>query len=98
MQVISAQRNGKCLLEAQEKLQEAVKKAAATGKKASLIIRLDIIPVQADGEIVVKDQVTNKLPVPEKASTTFFVNDDGTLTREDPKQREFPEVAKVVNA
>lgn len=98
LEVISAQRNGKCLLEAQEKLQEAVKKAALTGKKASVTIKLNVVPLANDGEMVIKDDVSNKLPTPEKAPTTFYYTDDGALLRDDPKQREFPEVAKAVNA
>lgn len=94
IEVLNEQRKGKCLIEAQEKLQELVKTCTDLGKKGSIIITLQVIPAET-GTIVLKDDVTSKLPKPERSSTSFYVDDDGSLHREDPNQPELPAIAQM---
>lgn len=96
IEVINAQRKGRCLIEAQEQLQELVKACSDTGKKGKLTITLEIIPAET-GTVVLRDDITTKLPKPERSSTSFFADEQGSLHRDDPKQPEFEEVQKAVN-
>ena len=96
IEVISAQRKGRCLVEAQQQLQELVKACADTGKKGKLTITLEVIPAEI-GTVVVRDDVTAKLPKPERSSTSFYADEQGALHREDPRQPEFEEVQNAVN-
>ena len=98
IETINVQRKGKCIAEAQEKLQELVKKVLATGKKGKLTISLDIQQGADEGTVIIRDDVTVKLPTPDKSSSTFYADADGALHREDPKQREFPTVVEAAEA
>lgn len=96
LETLGAQRKGKCLVEAQQKLQELVKECLATGKKGKLVITL-FLKAAEDSTIVVSDDVTPTMPKADKSITVFYADEQGALHREDPRQPEFAEVARVVN-
>lgn len=94
-EVILAQRKGAFILEAQESLQRIVKAVTETGKKGVLKITLEIEP-STDDTIVIHDNVTEKMPKPNRLGSTFYPLEDGSLSREDPEQGEFPAVKEAV--
>lgn len=95
-EVLSNQRKGRCLIEAQEKLQELVKKCSATGKKGSFSLKLTLSA--AESTVVITDEVKISAPEPNKLGTTFYADEKGGLHKEDPKQGEFAEVTKMDDA
>lgn len=97
LDVIATQRKGRCMTDAQAKLQELVKACASTGKSGKLILTLEVSAAE-DSTVVIKDDVTIKQPKPATGSTIFYADEQGDLHREDPRQPEFPEVAKIENA
>lgn len=70
-------------------LREIVLAARETGKKGSLTLTLNVEPRGADSVIVSAD-LKPKIPVAEQPPSIFFVNDDGSLGREHPKQTNLP--------
>ncbi len=86
-ETLATQRKGRFLIEAQAMLQDVVKAVGATGKKGSLTIKLTIVPADT-GVVLVLDELNPKIPQPNKASTTFYAEEDGSLHREDPNQKE----------
>ena len=76
-------------------LREVVMKARETGKSGSITLTLTVEPRGADSVIVVAKTAT-KMPKIEEPKSIFFVNDDGELVREHPKQSTLP--FKTVNA
>lgn len=105
-------RDGDCVDEASQKLQELVAAVRETGKPGSLTITLKAKPATirgAIGTLVIDDDVTVKLPKAGKAQSLFFATEANTLQRSDPNQQELqlktveggqvaPENLKRVNA
>lgn len=76
-------------------LREVVLKARETGKPGSITLTLSVEPRGADSVIVVA-KITEKMPKAEEPKSIFFVDDEGQLVREHPKQSTLP--FKTVNA
>ena len=89
IEILTQIRKGKCVIEAQEKLQELVKQCRDTGKAGELVVKLKIKP-GASGEMMVTGTAASKVPTPEVVSTLFYDDENGSLLREDPRQREIP--------
>lgn len=85
--VMSQVRGGFALHKAGERLQEVLEAVRDTHQAGELTLTLKIKPDKND-ERVVTIQPIIKTKVPEKGFTEgiFFVDDDGNVTREDPKQ------------
>lgn len=51
-----------------------------------------ILKLQANGTktIIINDVVKVKTPSPLRGSSVFYVGSDGSLLRDDPKQKQFP--------
>ncbi len=98
VEVISTQRKGRCLVEAQTKLQELVKTCMATGKTGTLTIKLEIKPTDDDGVVEIGDDCSAKPPKPSTPKSLFYADDQGALHREDPRQPEFAEVTQLDKA
>lgn len=81
-------RRGKLNELASAKLQEVVLAAKETGKKGQLVITIDVIPddTDGDGRMQVAAKYTAKVPQPEVGDSVFFATDDGDLIRTDPRQ------------
>lgn len=89
------QDKGKLFNEAQESLASVVAAVVSTGKKGKITISLSIQP-GADETVVVSSDVTSKVPKPSKSGSTYYPSEDGTLTREDPRQPEFEVVSEAI--
>lgn len=87
---------GEFALDLSQKLTEAAKAVKGMGKKASITIKLDIEPAKkiAGPAVMFNALATPSMPKPEPMASVMFVDDDGTLTRDDPNQRTFAEMER----
>lgn len=72
-----------------EKLHELVAAVRDTGKKGRLTLTLDVTAMDEDTLVTVLE-VAVKCPQPPTKAAVFFADDDGNLTRTDPKQTHLP--------
>jgi hypothetical protein len=81
-------RHGAMLDEASEEMAEVVKRVAETGKAGALLIKLTVKPAGRGmvRTVVIEDDVSSKVPEPDKEVTVFFPTADGNLSRQDPAQ------------
>lgn len=96
IETLMAQRKGAMVIEADEKLRKLVKTCMETGKGGSFTLKLKLTPTAE--AVVLRDDVSTAPPKPENLGTTFFADDDGTLSRNNPKQLELVPDEKVVAA
>lgn len=85
---LTEQRKGRMANEASEALSRVVKACRETGKKGSVTIKLSIRPTAS--EMMVSDEITEKVPRPDAAASVFYDDDEGNLSRTDPNQEELP--------
>lgn len=80
-------RRGASLHEAGLALQQLVEAVEDTGKGGSLTIKFTLAPDKKYGTAVeVSDEITTKLPLPDKDSSLFFMDGSHNLVRHDPRQ------------
>lgn len=60
------------------------------GGSITLTIKVDPLGKGVERQVVVTDNVTVKAPTGKRPTSMFFVDDDGNLTRKDPRQPELP--------
>lgn len=90
-------RSGGAITELSTRLAEVVSAVRSSGRGGKLRLELTITPASR-GEtiaVTVEDEITVKLPRPEKASTIFYTNEQNLLQRTDPRQAEFDMLRKV---
>lgn len=97
IEALSILRKGKLVTEAQEKLHALVKACSETGKKGKLVITVTVGAAE-DSTVALTGKVSSQLPEPASASTIFYADDNGSLYREDPRQPELPEIARMDQA
>lgn len=70
-----------------QQLHDLIAAVQETGKGGSIVLKIDVKPVTGTQgrTLTVTDQVTAKIPHPDRKSI-FFVTDDGNLSRNDPQQ------------
>lgn len=76
------------LSEASNLLSKAVQAAVSTGKKATVTITLECQPKLGAVNFVTKLKST--IPAEEEPLCIFYADSDGTLHRDDPRQKELP--------
>jgi hypothetical protein len=82
-------RDGGAYAELEEQFKKLNLAVQATGRKGSISVTLVVEPTTRKGEVIAincDDIITAKIPTNPKRSTVFFINADGTLTRNDPRQ------------
>lgn len=80
-------RRGELTAELSEKMAELVEAVTQNNGKGSLTLVLTVAPASDEmGTVKVLDDVKTKLPLPGRKSTTWYVNEDFTLSRSDPAQ------------
>lgn len=97
-EVLGNIRRGTFLAEVGEELAELLAAVRETGKAGTLTVKLKIDPMKGEGgraEVFITDTVTVTKPKPEKSTTLMYVQDDGTLSRRDPRQGEFEGIRDV---
>ncbi|MBP6564341.1 MAG: hypothetical protein KA200_01885 [Burkholderiales bacterium] len=68
-----------------KELQRLVLACADTGRKGTLTLKLSIKPGKA-GQLEIGDDVSVRLPQPERSVSLLFATPEGNLQREDPRQ------------
>lgn len=90
--LISTMDHGQVAADIDDALRAATQAAEETGAKAKVTLELTIIPngVGAGDTPLFKVEAKPKITLPQKARTpqNFFKDDDGNLTRRNPRQEE----------
>jgi hypothetical protein len=81
-------REGEFIQDLNDRLQEAIDTATELGKPAMITIKVGVTP--AGRTVILDDDIKSKLPVAIKDATIFFLDKGNRLTRNDPKQTQFP--------
>lgn len=90
-------RKGKTVAELDDAMGELVEKVKRTGRPGELTLKIKVKPL-GKGEVDqvnIEDDVVMKLPKFERGVTMFFVDDDNSLVRTDPRQTDLPGLQKV---
>lgn len=81
-------RNGHTQDEMSEKLNELVNACRDTNKVGEITLKIKVRPDKSgNGQYFLEDEVTSKIPKPERGQTIYFGTPEGNLQREDPAQR-----------
>ena len=86
--LIAGQRDGDCLFEASEKLTELVQKVRDRLRPGEITLKIKISPANGAKVVTITDEIIVKMPKEEKEATLMFTNEDGSLTRKNPDQKE----------
>ena len=87
--ILSQIRGGAALSDAARDLQELVQAVRDTGKSGKLSFSITVEPDKADeGVVTLLPDITLKLPKKARAKGIFYMDKNGNLTREDPRQIE----------
>jgi hypothetical protein len=86
---LASLREGQTLNELSEALVKLTQRVRQTGKSGAMVFTLKVIPASkgAGNALMFTGKVATKLPEFETESTIFFVDDDYSLHREDPRQK-----------
>jgi hypothetical protein len=89
---LQQQRRGALHGELSEQLHELLQAVKETGKAGALTVRIDIKPAAKGNaeQVVVSDTSSVKKPQAARPESVFFLDDDGNLSRSDPRQTELP--------
>ena len=75
-------------------LHEVVRAVLDTRKAGSVSLKLDIKLNERGSQLVVKGTVSSKVPRKAVESTLFFANEEGDLSRDNPKQTDIKDIIK----
>jgi hypothetical protein len=84
--VLNSLRRGKTHREASARMAELVQAVAGTGKQGSITLTLKVSKSKVSGMVEIDDTVKVKLPEPPRDASMYFADDDGNLTKDDPRQ------------
>lgn len=87
-------RQGNCLDELSEKMNELVAAVTTLGKKGSLKLTLTLSPGKG-GALFLSDDIKLSAPEPDTGATIFFPTPENNLTRHDSRQGELPGLRSV---
>lgn len=78
-------------------LQDVVQAVVETGKKGSVTITVAVEPMKGaeDGTLMLTVNVAEKIPTEPVKAAVFYADDDGNLTRNDPRQLSFDSLREV---
>lgn len=88
--VIGAIRNRKLVDQATRLFGDLTKAVQATGKAGTITLEVKVKPGKEEGEIALVGKVTAKKPEADIPEAIFFLNAEGDLTRDDPRQKSMP--------
>lgn len=91
-----AQRSGDLLVEIGRELADLVDAVETHRKKGTLTLTLTLVPQGKGNALAVLDDVTTKPPRAERDGSIWFADEDGSLTRTDPRQQTFEDGLRVV--
>lgn len=74
--------------ELSEKLDECIERSKETGKQSTLTLKLTIKPTtRAGDQYEIRDEIKANLPELDRGLTLMFQDENGNLTRENPRQK-----------
>ncbi|QKJ65261.1 hypothetical protein HQN60_00075 [Deefgea piscis] len=86
--VIRDIRGGEMVDELGQNLADLTNAVVATGKKGHISIKISISPAsKGDCAVTVIDEIKANIPQLAKSETLMFASFDGSLSRQDPRQR-----------
>lgn len=90
------QRRGELEKELSEAIAGLVSDVRAQGKAGKLTLTIGIKPLpKVQGAFTVSDDIKVAAPARPRGESIFYAEEDGTLTRDDPRQRRLPGVART---
>ena len=87
-QVLGEMAYGRTQEELTEKLGELVERVQETNKSGTLTLTIKV-GMSGENTVELSDSVKTKLPEFSRPRSLFFVEGEGGLTRQDPRQRSF---------
>lgn len=96
--MLKEMRNGTLDADAGERMREVVQAVKATGKSGKLVLTITIKPATKGDNtaLVVSDQMKVTLPQLQAGETVLFANNEGALSRRDPRQPELKGLQEVL--
>jgi hypothetical protein len=83
-------RKGRALNDLSSRLAEVIEAVREHGGAGSLTLKLEIKPVNGNGDqVLITDDIKTKVPQAKKQATLFFTDEGGALLRNDPRQRDW---------
>lgn len=92
--VLNQLRAGETAEELTARYSDLTTKCADSGRAGTITLVISLKPGKA-GQIEVFDEIKVKEPKQERSATLMFATPEGSLQREDPRQRELPGLRKV---
>lgn len=90
------QSGGKSHDELSEGLHDLIAKVSDTGKAGSITYVVTVKPLKDDLEVfIVSDEIKLKLPEHDRKASMFYPDENGNLTRTDPRQLTFDSLREV---
>ena len=87
---LQQQRNGGLHGELSDALAELVNAAQETQKPGTITLTVKVTPSKDGETVVVTDKLVSKLPEGDRGAAIFYVEGDGNLVRENPRQIKLP--------
>ena len=84
--------DGRVLDDMQNRLVEVLAAVRQCHKKGKVVLTIDVHPTDASEvqRVEIEGSVTYKLPLPGRGSELYYVDDDLTMHKRDPRQRQLP--------
>lgn len=90
MQVLQTHDGGEVLNELADAQRKCLEAVAMTGKPASVTLAFKYVPAAKGAFAVAFSEPKVKLPAMERTASLWFGDENGQLTRNDPRQKELP--------
>lgn len=88
---LQEQRNGICQAEATDALKELTSAVTEHGKGGTLTLKLSVKPAKVGvGTLLITDEIKVSLPEGDRPAAIFYADEDGNLSRHDPRQPRLP--------
>lgn len=88
--VLTEINRGRDHTELSNELQALVQAVRDTGKKGSLTLSLTVVPSKVDNGLEIIAGIKTTLPKFDRSASLFFADEEGNLTRTDPRQLTLP--------
>lgn len=87
--------HGQLLDDANDLLSQITKAVKETGGKGKLTISIEVRTVKKTDALELSANVKADLPLPTRSSELYFSNEDGRVSRKDPRQPDLPGTENV---
>lgn len=87
--------HGQLLVDANEKLEEMAKSVLEFEGKGKLTITLTVAKVKGKQALEITTNIKADIPGPPRAPDLYFADEDGAVSRKDPRQPDLPGTDKI---